>query len=207
MKAVSQRIGPFEVVLPCRPDLEAHAHHVLKNFAAPGVQLREGLRVNIGWSALFAHRDPDARDRLVLHEPDFEGEPLSDHRPDASFTLTLLSTHLELARQLGARFVPSKYDQRLLIAPGEALSEEKVSLMRTADARFENDSGWLVFSEELRRPSWDEADRKILFAYELLRSRPALVDVLCLPFDYLAEFRGDKLAAIGSPDGARARLS
>ena len=64
MPAFSQRVGALEVVVRCRPDLEAQARFVLNTLASPSVQLREGLEISFGWSALFAHRDGDIANRL-----------------------------------------------------------------------------------------------------------------------------------------------
>jgi hypothetical protein len=105
------------------------------------------------------------------------------------------STQLGLARHVGAAFVPSTYRQRLAVARG-ALLEERLTLFRSADSRFENDSGWLIFVQG-GGPLPPEHD--VLYAHELIKKRPALVQVLCLPPDYTATFRGDSLEGVGRP--------
>jgi hypothetical protein len=199
MQSFSQQVVHFEVVLRCSPDLEAQARHILQTLTLPGVQLRDGLEINIGWSVLFAHRDGEKANRLVLHEPDFTRDPLRDHRPDVSFTLALHSMQLGLVRQAGAKFVPCSYRQRLAVAPRGCLGEERVTLFRTANARFDNDSGWLVFTDAVSKAVPTETDHEILYTYELLKRRPALLQVLCLPPEYMARFKGDILDGVGGP--------
>ena len=199
MQSYSRRAGAHEVVIQCRPDLEAQAQFVLDSLSKPGVELREGAEVKVGWSILVLRKDAKVAGRLVVHEPDFDRNPLIHFRPDVTATLALHSTQLWLAKQARTRFTLSTYRQRLAIVPRGALREARVTLFRTADQRFENDSGWLVFPDALGAQAFDREDREIIHAHELMKRRPALVQALCLPPEYMVKFNGDVVDGIAGP--------
>jgi hypothetical protein len=200
MQPFSKTVGDFEVLVHCRADLEAQARHVLQSLAAPGVELRDGLEVPIGWSTLYARADADVANRLVLHEPDFDGDAMTDRRPDVSCTLALHSTQLWLAKKARAPFSPTHYRQKVALAPRDCLGARRLSVIRATKPRFDDDSGWLVFVEGQAPVGQQAGEPEILHACELMKRRPALVQALCLPPGFLARFDGDTLEGIGRPE-------
>ena len=169
----------------------------LQTLTLPSVSLKDGLEIPVGWSSLIAKEDAGTH-RLVLHEPDFAGNPLEDVRPDVTTTLALHSTQLWLAKQMKAAFSRTTFRQKVAVVPG-CLSEERLVLLRTAGTRFEDDSGWLVFPDGPEGPSQTEREHHVMYAFEIMKQRPVLVQALCLPVDFMARFKGDTLDSVGLP--------
>ena len=65
MPTFSERVDDFVVSIECRAELEPHARFVLGLLSTPGVQLRDGVGMGMGWSMLFIRRDPEDRKSVV----------------------------------------------------------------------------------------------------------------------------------------------
>jgi hypothetical protein len=195
-----RRIGTFDVVAVCGQDLEEQAIGLLKkldelNEAGPSIQ--DGTTIMFGWSLLTLR---GGEDELVICEPDFEGDPLHDYRPQVEHTLRILTQQVALLKHTGSEGVEARYLDKVVIAKG-CLGTERIYLERTAtDA--DADSGWFVGEVEGEEMKYTVEELEAIYVYQIFQIRRALMKVLALPPGYMVVFRGDYIEEIFNADGS-----
>lgn len=85
-----------------------------------------------------------------------------------------------------------KFNDKIVIAKNR-LPQETVYLQRSSGCD-EGDSGWYIgpINEEV------SGEFEIIYAYELLKMKPAIIQVLALPYNYLVVFEKEKMKAISN---------
>lgn len=83
-----------------------------------------------------------------------------------------------------------KFNDKIVIAKN-VLQQEEVYLQRSSGCD-EGDSGWYIspINEEV------SGELEIIYAYQLLKMKPEIIQVLTLPYNYLVVFEKDKIKAI-----------
>lgn len=164
------------------------------SFAGPGRGLADGVFVQVGWSLLQLRQDGG---ELAVCEPDFDGNPLRDFRDDVTRTLTVLARQNLLHKHLGIERTPVRYDDKVVFAKG-SLFERRVYAQRQQPR--EGDSGWYVgrVDDGNGPPGRDDLEARYLF--QLLDSRPRLLDIAALPEGYIVVFDGETIEAVLDQD-------
>ncbi|HEX6322869.1 MAG TPA: hypothetical protein VFZ36_04015 [Vicinamibacterales bacterium] len=158
--------------------------------------LRPGLRIRFGWSMLTLR---EMNGEWILCEPDFDGDPLNDVRPDISTTLDVVSRQTAFARRVGVRPVDATFDQFILIGRG-AWDAHDIQLFRD-ESRDADDSGWSLAPANAPSAGDRDAEYDAVRTFDALRKRPSILPVLVLPPGYAVTMAGDKVGFILDPDG------
>jgi len=193
MPRLARLIGGAEVVIQCQPEAVSQAQWLFSRLEAMN-PLVHGTIVAFGWSTLTLLRDLQS---LVVHEPDFDGNAEGNVRPDVTCSLQVQGQMLQAARRAGVEPRFPKFSEFVAVEPG-CLEEPKVLLIRSS-SRFANDLGWLVFRGQELRAAPDKIE-----VYRLLSLRPALMQALALPNDWLVVFEGDEIVGVQPPQAPRA---
>lgn len=95
-------------------------------------------------------------------------------------------------RQLNIEGEMIKFSDKIVTAKN-VLQLDEVYLQRASDCE-KGDSGWYIGPVEETEETEDELEA--FYAYQLLKIRPSIIQVLALPYEYLVVFEKDKIKAI-----------
>lgn len=190
MKPLTAQIGPKTLIVKCDEENRDRGDWLLaylqRSFRDKPGELRDGFKIQFGWSILSL-RQQDAG--LVICEPNYQGNPFAEWRDDISCTLRVQGEQLEILAVAEVEDgMPASFQDRIAFGKG-CLSERRIFLFRSKD-RPEGDSGWYI---GLRDGPEQQPAYETMYVYELLRLRPALLQVLALPPEYMVTFDGDHI--------------
>jgi len=187
-----KEIGEDTLEIECSPTLQAPAEALLKvlsDLNQKGPTLQDGSKILYGWVKLKLNKIDNL---LKVCEPDFLNDSSIDYIPQVNQTLQVLEDQGRLIHQLGCHPKATLYSDTIIVAKS-CLSEEKIYLERQKPSK-EGDSGWYIGSTE--RKINTDSDLDVIQAYQLLKLRPKLMQVLLLPVNYLVVFSGNLLEVI-----------
>jgi hypothetical protein len=175
------------------------AQEVLKSLERFAAQrpLLAGARMRFGWSLLTL--GTDTQGGLLVCEPNFAGNPLTELRSSIATTLEVLAQQVRLMHRLEVQPAEVSFEQYLVVRLG-ALAETKVNLLRD-EPTSADDSGWSITPDAGADRSEDEEDYEAVQVYQLLTLRPAALAALTLPPGYVVALNGNKISAIFDPQG------
>jgi hypothetical protein len=185
--------GDVRLVTCCDDAFAEPANSLLQavaSFRGRGKGLNDGVTIQFGWSILTLRRQGD---ELLICEPDFSGDPLTEVREDVTCTLAVLVGQAALINRLGVEPVEVRFDESVLVARG-CLADRRVFLQRGDPSP--GDSGWYVGPVDSPAPEQKAENFESLPVFELLSRRASLLQVLGLPPGYLTVFDGDEIDAI-----------
>jgi hypothetical protein len=192
-------LGGQDVILECDVRLQGAAQALLEhlrilNYKDP--PLHAGSKIRYGWSILTLRAESGF---LRVCEPDFYGNPLDEISPTLDNTLKILEEQVLVLRRSGLRGVDVLFSEELFVR-NRALEAPNLFLKRQQPARS-GDSGWYIGNLDRVEVDGSENSYEIVRVFELLRRRPAVIQVLALPPDYLVIMRDDRVAEILDQDG------
>jgi hypothetical protein len=191
MTTHSLQVGGQTLVARCDDAFAQQAESVIalfKRLHEEGRVLRDGFRVRFGWSLLTLRGHGS---QLIVCEPDFSSDPLTNVREDITVTLSVLVQQSSVLNRLGVEGEDASFRYKLVISKG-VLNIPHIYLERK-ESTTEDDSGWYIGPVE---DPEEEPGYESLYVYQLLDSRPQLLQVLTLPRGYLAVFNGVEIEAI-----------
>lgn len=194
----TRMIGGREVTLECSDRFEPAAQNVLETLEkldARGPALHDGSRVQFGWSVLTLMTDGDG---LRVHEPDFDGDPLGEVRPNLDTSLDVLVQQVKVLSGSGLPGEDVSFSDAVFIQ-GRALEAPNVFLTRQGPAS-DGDSGWYVGNLD-DMDNAGGAKPEAVRVYELLGRRPCLLKVLTLPPSYAVTVQGDTITGVMDAEG------
>lgn len=183
-----------KLVTSCRADLKDQVNELfmkLNEIDKKEPPLRNGTTIDFGWSKLMLKGDER---ELVIHEPDFYHNPLSDFLPRVDNTLDVLTQQVSLLNQLRIRGTTAYYSHQLILSKG-CLGKEKIYLERSEGTQ-KDDTGWFIGDVDNKTDSDSPENFEILRVFELLQKRPALMQVLALPPGFLVVFLKDRIVQV-----------
>ena len=196
MSEIHMQIGNALIAVSANERFDIQARWLakpLQDLADAGKRIAAGVRIDLGWSVLTlvaAGRD------LALCEPDFSRNPFSDTRRDISYSLAVLARQAELLRLLGIEGKRVSFRDKILVGNGAldapSVYAERVDVERPA-------SGWYVGDSA----KGERSKISSAYAFEVVRRRPELADVLLLPPGCLVTFQGGVLMEIAAPDNSQ----
>ncbi|GEM_PF-5773607 len=156
-------------------------------------QRREALRedeiIPYGWCPIRLRKCAGV---LHLQEPDFDKDPLNHWRSELSTSLIVREQQAEVFRKIDLfddlREVPSMFNQKVTAVNG-VFGSKRIFLSRTA-VDDPLDSGW--HCGNLDDDSEDD-QLEAIYAYQLLKIRPSLLQAMSLPQNFLIVFEGDQI--------------
>lgn len=196
---VSRTIDGCRVVVSCGREQAALAADVLTTFERIATQggLRPGLRVRVGWSMLTLQAQADGT--LIVCEPDFGGDPLTEVRPRIETTLSVLADQTRLIRRAGVTPRDATFDQMVIVARG-ALGAPAINLFRS-EPEDANDSGWSVTAADAPEASESADDFEAVRSYMFLQVRRVVLSALMLPVGTAVVIEGERVAMVLAEDG------
>jgi len=191
-------IGGKTVVAQCHEVLATQAQWLLeylkKKFSLESDKLKDGFKIQVGWSILcFLERDGE----LVLAEPNYQENPFQDWRDDITDTLTVQAQQNHILQLLGITdSTPALFQDKVVYAKN-AFFEKQVRLERGLNPQ-PGDSGWYVGPVT---GSKDNPSYEAIYVYQLIHHRPALLQLLALPYGFSAVVEGNDVVKIEGPGG------
>ena len=126
-------------------------------------------------------------------EPDYNSDSFTSVVDDLTRTLWVQAQQIDLLRKLGIEGDPARFSDKIVIAKS-CLADCRVYLHRTDPAEV-GDSGWFIGSGSAGAER-ETGEYEALFVYQLLAARPAFMQALALPVNYMATFEGDRLELV-----------
>jgi hypothetical protein len=122
---------------------------------------------------------------LTVCEPDFSGNALKNVVPEVDRTLRIIRAQAAICNLAGAIGPETYFDQTILVAKAH-IKAPHIYLDRR-EANNANVSGWYLGPVGASSAP-TENDLELLYTFQLVSLRPALLKTLCLPVNYLVVF-------------------
>ncbi|MDM5186421.1 hypothetical protein QUF99_03050 [Bacillus sp. DX4.1] len=151
-------------------------------------RLIDGFSIQVGWSIYFLDKREEGY-HIIVH--DYTKNPFQDMTDDLTISLWILLKQVSFLKPLTIEGELLRFCDKI-IAAKNVFELDDVYLERTKGCE-KGDSGWYI------GPVNDEDDTEeyeAFYAYELLKLRPSLIQVLTLPFEYLVVFEKDEIKAV-----------
>jgi hypothetical protein len=173
------------------PSLDGEVDRLFEVFATmrdEAFVIRDGGELPIGWTRLRFEVDGA---RIQVLEPDYDGDPEHDSRPDITVSLATLARQRAVLNLAGVAGAPIDFDRHVLTVRG-ALEQDEVFLLRV-ESPGGRMTGWRLSPTAGMLPE-DEVDS--IPVHEILRARPELLDAMLLPPGYMAFYAGERLVTL-----------
>lgn len=188
MKTTIKNIGSKKIIAKAEETLSFEMEKLFYLLSTVENKIVDGFAVQIGWSIFILSEREDGYHVLV---PDYTKNPFQDTTDDLTIALWVQLEQVHCVRQLNLESVTTKFNDKIVIAKN-VLQLDEIYLQRSSDCD-EDDSGWYIGPV-------NEADEtgelEAISAYELLKIRPSIIQVLSLPYEYVAVFEKDNIKAI-----------
>jgi len=149
-----------------------------------------GKRIRLGWSMLTVVDDGPGG--YWLHEPAFDKNPFEETRKDVTTTLTVIAQQNDAIEKLGVEPTEVSFQEKVVAATG-SLTADHIYLERSEPDPEDADSGWFIgFADEGK----DNSELEAIYVYQLLGTRPELLQMLTLPEGWMVVFDGDEVEAV-----------
>lgn len=198
MKCSKRKIGSWRFQLNHASALEPQAEWLLSYFQKmhkEGVAFFPGMKIQFGWSFLELRETEE--NIYLVREPDFSGNPFITFRADISATLQVQTSQNDLIRKLGVAPLGVSFQDKIVIAKG-CLEAGRVYMERIPPQSEKEDSGWFVGFVEGNN---HQENLQSVWVYQLLQSRPMLLQFLLLPAGYMVILDGNNVEKIFDADG------
>jgi len=140
---------------------------------------------------------------LLVHEPNFFGNPFEEELVTLDNTFTVTSQQTGFAGRFQSIQCKLAFHEKIVLSKG-ALTQEKIYLERIQPSAENNDSGWYIGNQDCRKGNPEKEDPgelEAIYAFQLLKSRPGLIQILTLPAGYMVFIDGDKVTNIVNDSG------
>jgi hypothetical protein len=151
-------------------------------------KLIDGFSIQVGWSVYYLHEKETGK--FILMTPDYSKNPFEDISEDLTLALWVQLEQGHFLRKINIDGLSIKFSDKILLTKG-VLELEKIYLQRTGDVE-RGDSGWYIGPVE----DYDTTELYSLYAYQLLKIKPEIVQVLALPNDFVVVFEGSEIKAV-----------
>lgn len=164
----------------------------------PRDRIKDGFKIRAGFSTFMLSARGGGFD---IAAPDYTDDPFTALTTDLTLALHIQYRQVFLLHKYGIVGQAIHFSEKLAVAKG-ALKKELISMQRFADL---GGSGWAVetfsMNEEGKAVPETAEEYEMICAYELVKLRPELLDVLALPDNHVAVFKGSELIEILDGDG------
>ena len=151
-------------------------------------ELIDGFSFQVGWSVYFLHEKENGH--FTLTTPDYSKNPFEHMTEDLTLALWVQLEQGHFLRKLSVDGLSIKFSDKIILTKG-VLELEEIYLQRTGDVE-KGDSGWYIGPVEDN----DNTDLYALYAYQLLKIKPEIIQVLALPYDFMVVFEGNEIKAV-----------
>lgn len=191
MKTYTEEINGINYTFSAEEALRLLAEPLLNAIEyIPANRIKDGFKIRAGFSTFMLSEHGGGYD---IAAPDYTDDPFVALTTDLTVSLLIQYGQVCLLRKYGVEGKAVHFSEKVAIAKG-ALENELIYLHRIPEL---GSSGWVAEKFSMGEDAFDLPDGKkeyeMIYAYELLKLRPALLDALALPDNYIAVFRGDEL--------------
>lgn len=151
-------------------------------------KLIHGFSLQVGWSIYYLHERE--AENFILTSPDYTKNPFEDRTEDLTLALWVQLEQGHFLRKINVDGISIKFSDKIILSK-DVLELEKIYLQRNGDVE-KGDSGWYIGPVE----DDNTTEFYALYAYQLLKIRPAIIQVLALPNDYMVIFEGNEIKAV-----------
>lgn len=150
-------------------------------------KLIHGFSLQVGWSVYYLHERETGN--FILTTPDYSKNPFEDITEDLTLALWVQLEQGHFLRKMNVDGLSIKFSDKIILSKG-VLELEKIYLQRNGDVE-KGDSGWYIGPIED-----NNTELYALYAYQLLKIKPEIIQVLALPNDYMVVFEGNEIKAV-----------
>lgn len=151
-------------------------------------KLIDGFSFQVGWSLYYLHEKETGN--FILTTPDYSNNPFEDITEDLTVALWVQLEQGHFLRKLNVDGLSIKFSDKIILTKG-VLELEKIYLQRTGDVE-KGDSGWYIGPVEDN----DAIELYALYAYQLLKIKPEIIQVLALPNEFMVVFEENEIKAV-----------
>jgi hypothetical protein len=190
------KIDGLSVVVITDPAFKQQAEwllEVFRNLHANGAELREGVRVQVGWSILTLRQHEE--NQLIVCEPDFSNDPFTQEVESIRWTFEITARQNSFAERCGASQQAISFQDKIIMEKN-VLSRPSLVLSRIAPVPERGDSGWYFADRECRTGT---PELEAIYAYQLLAARPGVIEALTLPEGYMVSVEGSQITSVANP--------
>lgn len=161
----------------------------------PANDFKNGYKLEIGFTVFIFLSEKDGYKIVV---PDYLNNPFFNTTDDLTIALWILSEQIELLEKYNISGVPVRFDDEIVTAVN-ALENSLISLQRYSNLG-KNASGWCIESigkkEDGSFYTIETKEYKTIYAYELLQTRPELLKILVMPYEYFVVINDETVIEI-----------
>ncbi|UNL83208.1 immunity protein Imm33 domain-containing protein [Priestia koreensis] len=189
MKNFKKRIMDKTILVNAERELESQIELLFALLEHIGPhKFIHGFSIQVGWTVYYLHeREPGI---FILTAPDYTKNPFEDITEDLTLSLWVQLEQTHFLKGINVDGLSIKFSDKIILSKG-VLDLEKIYLQRIGDVE-KGDSGWYIGSVE----DTDATSLYALHAYELLKIRPAILQVLALPNEFIVVFEGSEIKAV-----------
>ncbi len=190
-----RKAGKFEIIAYCSEKYEVQVGSLLNKVIElnnKGPKIENGTSIFFGWSRLVVI---EKSGKLILHEPDFIGNPFKDYLPQVDITLEIAAQQASFLNHLKVEGVDIKYSDKIITIK-DCLERGRIYLERS-EIKDEGDSGWYI--AEIDDTIKEEYDT--IYSYQLLQKRPILMQLLALPPGFLVVVDNNEIIQVFNSKG------
>lgn len=148
----------------------------------------DGFTFQVGWGVYYLHEKENRV--FIITTPDYSKDPFEDKTEDLTLALWVQLEQVHFLRKLNISGLSIKFNDKVILSKG-VLELENIYLQRMGNVE-QGDSGWYIGAVE----DSDSTDLYALYAYQLLKLRPEIIQVLALPEDYMVVFENKEIKAV-----------
>ncbi|MDQ0231495.1 immunity protein Imm33 domain-containing protein [Metabacillus malikii] len=189
MKKFEKRIMGRTIIVTAEKELEPQVEILFAILEqVDSNKLIHGFSLQVGWSVYYLHEKETGY--FLLTTADYAKNPFEDITEDLTLSLWVQLEQSHFLRKMNADGLSIKFSDKIILTKG-VLELEKIYLQRNADVE-KGDSGWYI------GPVEDNNTTELydLYAYQLLKIKPEIIQVLALPNDYMVVFKGNEIKAV-----------
>lgn len=151
-------------------------------------KLKNNSKIQIGWSIFTILEEYDG---IHIVAPDYKKNPFKDMTEDLTIPLWVQLEQGQFLKKLNLYGEMISFQDKIIGEKG-ILELDNIYLERNKEHE-KGDSGWYIGSVN---ESSSSEELEVYYAYQLLKIRPSLIQVLAIPSGHMAVFNKDKIEAI-----------
>ncbi|WP_206911959.1 hypothetical protein IGL98_000227 [Enterococcus sp. DIV0840] len=190
MREFKQKIGNKEFIATVEKELEPQLlslFYILKNMNEE--ELINGFSFQIGWSIYFL--EEINKDSFVILTNDTSKNPFEDKTKDLTLALWVQLEQGHFLRKLNLEGKSISFSDKIILQKN-ILTFDTMYMQRSSDVEL-GDSGWYIGSIEEDN---SEEDLYALYAYQLLKQKPEIIQVLALPDEYMVIYENNEIKTV-----------
>ncbi|MEI5993944.1 hypothetical protein [Candidatus Enterococcus mansonii] len=190
MREFKQKIGSKEFTAVAEKELEPQVlslFSVLNNINEE--EFVNGFSFRLEWSIYFL--EEINKDSFVILTNDTSKNPFEDKTKDLTLALWVQLEQGHFLRKLNLEGKSISFGDKIILQKN-ILTFDTMYMQRSSDAES-GDSGWYIGSIE---EDSSEEDLYSLYAYQLLKQKPEIIQVLALPDEYMVIYENHEIKTV-----------